>query len=42
VAGPEGATPLAAKAEAWVRRRLGPDYPWPGNMRELEQCVRNI
>jgi DNA-binding NtrC family response regulator len=33
---------LAAEVEAWIESRLGPGYPWPGNMRELEQCVRNI
>jgi transcriptional regulator with GAF, ATPase, and Fis domain len=41
VAGEEGGT-LAAEAQAWVEKNLGPDYGWPGNYRELEQCVRNI
>jgi transcriptional regulator with AAA-type ATPase domain len=33
---------LAAEAERWIATNLGPAYPWPGNIRELEQCVRNV
>jgi DNA-binding NtrC family response regulator len=33
---------LAAEVEAWINNHLGPGYSWPGNMRELEQCVRNV
>lgn len=33
---------LAAEAEAWIVQHMGHDYPWPGNIRELEQCVRNV
>lgn len=40
--GPEEAEPLTAEVETWVDQHLGPDYPWTGNFRELEQCVRNI
>jgi hypothetical protein len=41
IAGGEWET-LAAEANEWVERNLGPDYAWPGNYRELEQCVRNV
>ena len=33
---------LADEVEAWINKRLGREYPWPGNFRELEQCVRNV
>lgn len=26
----------------WIEKNLGPDYPWPGNIRELQQCVSGI
>jgi DNA-binding NtrC family response regulator len=40
-----GASEEAALTEqvvAWIEKKLGRDYAWPGNFRELEQCVRNI
>jgi len=40
-AGPEGET-VAAEVQDWIQNHLGLDYPWPGNIRELEQCVRNV
>jgi transcriptional regulator with PAS, ATPase and Fis domain len=39
-AGPEG-DKVAAEVTNWIRDHLGLDYPWPGNIRELEQCVRS-
>jgi DNA-binding NtrC family response regulator len=33
---------LVAEAETWIAAHLGPSYAWPGNIRELEQCVRNV
>ncbi len=30
------------EVEAWIVKHLGQDYEWPGNIRELEQCVRSI
>ncbi len=33
---------VADEVVAWIDKSLGRDYPWPGNFRELEQCVRNV
>jgi hypothetical protein len=41
VAGDE-AESLAGEVETWIERHLGREYAWPGNFRELEQCVRNV
>jgi len=41
VAGAEGEE-LAGEVTGWIERNLGPDYAWPGNYRELEQCVKNV
>ncbi len=30
------------EVEDWIATHLPPDYSWPGNYRELEQCVRNV
>jgi DNA-binding NtrC family response regulator len=33
---------FADEAVAWIEKSLGASYAWPGNFRELEQCVRNL
>ena len=33
---------VAAISTDWIKKNLGLDYPWPGNARELGQCIRNI
>jgi DNA-binding NtrC family response regulator len=38
----DGAEELAAEVEVWITDNLGDVYPWPGNIRELEQCVRSV
>jgi transcriptional regulator with AAA-type ATPase domain len=30
------------EVEEWIAKHLPRDYAWPGNYRELEQCVRNV
>jgi DNA-binding NtrC family response regulator len=39
---PEEAKALAQEAVDWIAVQMGPNYAWPGNIRELEQCVRNV
>jgi transcriptional regulator with PAS, ATPase and Fis domain len=41
VAGAEG-DELARDVTSWIEKNLGRDYAWPGNYRELEQCVKNV
>jgi transcriptional regulator with AAA-type ATPase domain len=41
VAGPE-AEELADEVIQWIGKNLEPDYAWPGNYRELDQCVKNV
>jgi len=41
IAGDEAET-LASQVEEWIAKQMPPNYPWPGNFRELEQCVRNV
>ena len=33
---------LVDEAVGWIEANLGRAYRWPGNFRELEQCVRNL
>lgn len=42
VAGDAEADLLASEAVEKISRSYASDYSWPGNFRELEQCVRNI
>ncbi len=42
VAGEEEADALASQVVRALETSPGADYPWPGNFRELEQCVRSV
>jgi DNA-binding NtrC family response regulator len=39
---PEEAVTFTRDTVAWIGKHLGARYAWPGNFRELEQCVRNL
>jgi DNA-binding NtrC family response regulator len=38
----EEAAGCLPEVESWIRKNLPKGYEWPGNYRELEQCVRNV
>jgi hypothetical protein len=40
--GAEEADAVTSEVLHWIHGNLGPSYTWPGNFRELEQCVRNV
>lgn len=40
--GADEAQALVDTVVVYILQNLGNDYPWSGNFRELEQCVRNI
>jgi transcriptional regulator with AAA-type ATPase domain len=40
--GEEEGEKFGREAVAWIEKNLGPHYGWPGNFRELEQCMRNL
>ena len=42
IVGQDQAGDVADEVTAWIERHLTLAYPWPGNIRELEQCVRSI
>lgn len=39
---PSESASLAQEVVAWIQENLGDHYDWPGNIRELEQCARNV
>ncbi len=42
VTGEEHADSLTKEVCLWINKKMPKGYSWPGNFRELEQCVRNI
>src|SRR5260370_15533825 len=37
-----GGDAVAGEVLPWIAANLGVEYAWPGNYRELEQCVKNV
>lgn len=42
VVGPAEADEVASEVLRLIEKRIGASYAWPGNYRELEQCVRSV
>ena len=42
IVGEQECEPVTEEVMKWIDTSLGPNYPWPGNIRELEQCIRNV
>jgi transcriptional regulator with AAA-type ATPase domain len=42
IVGEEDHEALTIETTRFIEEKLGPDYAWHGNVRELEQCVRNV
>jgi DNA-binding NtrC family response regulator len=40
--GKEESDSITDEVVMWINANLGREYSWPGNFRELEQCVRNV
>jgi DNA-binding NtrC family response regulator len=40
--GADEASRVTGEVVEWIETNLGANYAWPGNFRELEQCVRNV
>ena len=42
IAGEAGASEVAEETLRFIDGGLGDDYEWPGNIREVEQCIRSV
>ena len=42
IAGRDEKKELTKEVTDWIKSSMPKDYSWPGNFRELEQCVRNV
>lgn len=39
---PDDYTSFSDEVLSWIKKHMPVNYSWPGNIRELEQCARNI